>query len=65
MSSNNYLLIIKTPKGKYVVEERDVDTGSSYTFHDFGEQETLEKCIEIANRYMEENEVEYGLEIKL
>ena len=61
MSSNNTVIITKR-ENKYVVEDIDVDTGIGYAI---ASEETFEDAIKSANEYMEENIVEYGLEIKL
>ena len=60
MSANNFILI-KWKKPSYIVSHRDVDTG--YEFKRLGTAKTLEKAVGIANRFMADNVVEYGLSI--
>lgn len=57
MSANNFLLITEE-KNKWVVEQRDADTGSGYEMKSF---KTLEEAIKFAQEYMEEEIVEYGI----
>lgn len=61
MSANNQIIIQKLGE-KYSVSEIDVDCGGGYFITD-DHFETLEEAIKAANKYMEENEVEYGLNI--
>lgn len=59
MSANNQILIIAR-NGKYEVSDVDVDgCGSNH----IETTDTLESAIRSANRYLDENEVEYGLKI--
>ena len=60
MSANNYILI-RWKKPSYIVTHRDADT--KYELTRLGTAKTLEKAVGIANRYMSENPVEYGLSI--
>jgi hypothetical protein len=62
MSANNQLVIIKTEKG-YILKHLDMDCG----FHKdkWPEFKTLEDVVKAANKWMEENECEYGLSINL
>ncbi len=63
MSANNFILIKKNHKGTaYGVQHCDADTGSEIEF--LGTNGDLNECIKIANKFMEENIVEYGLEIE-
>lgn len=62
MSANNELVIYKKGK-KFIVGHMDLDCG-------WHEKEmiitnTLEEAIKGANKFMEENEVEYGLQIHI
>lgn len=62
MSVNNQLVIYK--KGiKFVVGHLDLDCG----WHDkeMIVSDTLEEAIKEANKFQSENEVEYGLSIKI
>ena len=68
MSANNLMHVFphligdEKVKTKWCVEEQDAETGS--TLNDLGDQfPTLEIAIGAANAYMEENEVEYGLQV--
>jgi predicted RNase H-like HicB family nuclease len=63
MSANNELMITKS-YGEWVVTERDIDTGV-LRMPPLGRGKTLEEAVKIANEFMEENEVEYGLNIPL
>ena len=63
MSANNELLIEKIGD-KYSVSEVDVDAGGGFFITD-NHFKTLEEAIKAANSYMEENEVEYGLNINI
>jgi hypothetical protein len=61
MSANNELLIsFSKDKKKWIVRNVDVDGGGAFLV---AEDKTLEGAIEKANKYMEEEEVEYGLRI--
>ena len=62
MSANNYILI-KKAKDKYIVKDKDMDIET--TIEKVGEYKTLEEAIKAANKYQENNEVEYGLSIKV
>lgn len=61
MSANNFIRIISR-WGNYEITDVDVD-GCGQT--EIGKTKTLEEAIRIANKYREENEVEYGLDIKI
>ncbi|OGZ72793.1 MAG: hypothetical protein A2908_00225 [Candidatus Staskawiczbacteria bacterium RIFCSPLOWO2_01_FULL_38_12b] len=64
MSANNLLKIYsKLIKGKkkWVVEHHDFECGN--LGDKFKKCDTLEKAVEEANAFMQENEVEYGLSI--
>lgn len=67
MSSNNQIVIIKNSEGKFEVHHHlcvDNDfvlTDDSLLF----ETNTLEMAIKTANKFMEENIVEYGLNIQI
>jgi len=63
MSANNYLLIEKIRTG-YRVSDVDSDGSGGHFLRD-KPYPTLESAIHAANKYMELNEVEYGLRIKL
>lgn len=62
MSANNQLIIYKRGK-KFIVGHLDLDCG----WHNKKMiiKDTLEEAIKSANKYMEYNEVEYGLDIKI
>ena len=62
MSANNQLIIYKK-KNKFIVGHLDLDCG----WHDreIFIEDTLENAIKKANKFMEKNEVEYGLNIKI
>ncbi len=59
MSVNNLIKIFYR-KPSYFVEEADAETGYGKII---GNAKKLEKAVRIANKYMETNEVEYGLHI--
>lgn len=65
MSANNFILITKQDKPTvFYVEERDADTGEIN--HTISKNKTLiEEAIAEANKYIEDEEVEYGLRIVL
>lgn len=58
MSANNFLKIEKD----YTIKECDADT---FYCSKIAKGKSLRDAIKIANKYMEENEVEYGLRISL
>lgn len=62
MSANNQLVIYKKGK-KFVVGHLDLDCG--WHEKEMIVKGTLEGAIKEANKFMEENEVEYGLNIKI
>ena len=63
MSANNELLIEKYKNG-FMVSDVDVEGCGGFFIQDepFA---TLEEAIEAANEYMKNNEVEYGLDIRI
>ena len=63
MSANNEICIIKNPNGSYSVYDHDVDSDEDGAFIDLASD--LERAVRIANKYIEENECEYGLRIEL
>ena len=63
MSANNSLVIIKTKKGKFLLRHRDLDCG--WHKDKWPQFETLEEAVKAANKFQEEREVEYGLQILL
>jgi hypothetical protein len=60
MSANNFIEI-KWKKATYRVCHRDADTG--YLLEEIGCAKTLEKAVKIANHFILNNIVEYGLQI--
>jgi len=62
MSANNQLLIQKYSDG-YRVSDVDVE-GSGGHFIQDEPVKTLEEAVELANKYMRENEVEYGISME-
>lgn len=62
MSANNFLLITKE-KDKYSLHHCDADCGP--WGDKFPEFSTLEEAVKAANSFMQENEVEYGLDIRI
>jgi hypothetical protein len=63
MSANNYILIKKTKGGNFTMNERDADT-QAINQH-FGIYPTLHEAVEVANKYMENEVIEYGIDIQL
>jgi hypothetical protein len=61
MSANNQLLIRKYLDG-YRVADVDVEGSGGHWIQD-EPVKTLEEAVELANKYMRENEVEYGISI--
>ena len=62
MSANNQLIIYK--KGnKFVVGHIDLDCG--WHQKEMIVKDTLEEAIEAANKFQDENEVEYGLDVRI
>jgi len=61
MSANNQILIKKS-LGGWEVFDNDVDTQMGNLV---GMDRSLKKAIKMANDYMEEHEVEYGLRVKI
>ncbi len=66
MSANNQLIIYQPSEDSsdWTIKEVDVDTGSEYS-QKFYTHVGLIGAIREADKYMEENEVEYGYYIKL
>ena len=62
MSANNQLVIYKKGK-KFIVGHSDLDCG--WHQKEMFVEDTLEEAIKKSNEYMEENEVEYGLDIRI
>ena len=62
MSADNYIRIRKTPDMGWEVEEL---TAEGVPITDLGEWADLESAIRAANAYMEENDVEFGLDIEV
>lgn len=62
MSADNYIRIRKTPDMGWEVEEL---TTEGVHITDIGEWADLESAVNAANAYMAENEVEYGLDIRV
>lgn len=60
MSANNYLRIRKNRDGEYFVSEEDADTG--HTISQLGKFLHPDDALEAAQKYQEENEVEYGIQ---
>lgn len=63
MSADNLIRINKNHKGKWVVRECWAENGA--TIRKLSFEKSLEDAIRAANAFMEENEVEYGLQIEL
>ena len=62
MSANNQLIIYK--KGnKFVVGHIDLDCG--WHQKEMIVKDTLEEAIKAANKFQDENEVEYGLDVRI
>ena len=61
MSANNQLVINRKQNGLYKVADVDVDTAAEFVVAN--DVDGLDVAIEKANDYMQENEVEYGLNI--
>lgn len=61
MSANNQLLIQKYKDGFRV---SDIDETGGHFIQD-EPVKTLEEAVKLANKYLEDNEVEYGLRIEL
>lgn len=58
MSANNYIQINRET---FEVWDKDVETDNGFLV---GKANTLEKAIDVANEYMRENVVEYGILFK-
>lgn len=64
MSANNQLHIYKSEKHNlWIVTDVCVESENMDGAYTIGGFKTLEEAIDIANEYMKENEVEYGLRI--
>ncbi len=64
MSANNILRIKEFRNGsKFRVTDECIEIMGDY--FPVGEAETLEEAVHIANKYMEEEYVEYGISISL
>ena len=62
MSANNQLLIQKYSDG-YRVSDVDAEGAGGHFIQD-EPVKTLEEAVELANKYMRENEVEYGISVE-
>ena len=62
MSANNYILILRKDDD-YLVEDRDAETDGVHTVITCTKK--LEDAIHMASLYRDENDVEYGLQIRL
>ena len=63
MSANNQILI-EYQNSKYFIIDKDIESNNDEGYL-VGNAKTLEQAVKIANKYQEDNEVEYGLAIKL
>lgn len=59
MSANNKLLVYKDKKGKFIIDNVDVDGGGKFKE---GEADTFKDARKLVNKIMSEEEVEYGVE---
>ena len=64
MSANNQLIIYQEQPPSWTIKEVDADTGGEFSTK-FGTHVGLIGAIREADRYMEDNEVEYGYHIEL
>ena len=67
MSADNGLLLAKTqikgsPEYKYYAWEYNASTGFNYWYKEF---DTLEEAIKYLQDFMENNDVEYGLQLRI
>ena len=62
MSANNQLVIYKKDK-QFIVGHLDMDAG--WHEKEMIVKDTLEEAIKAANEWMKENEVEYGLDVRI
>ena len=62
MSADNGLSLRKISSKVYSLSEYNASTGFNYWYEEYS---TLPKAIEAAQKYMEENDVEYGLQINI
>ena len=60
MSANNFLRISKTTKG-FLIKNLDVESGRGFKI---GLANTFKEARDIADKYMSENLVEYGVEYR-
>lgn len=63
MSANNFLKISKDPIEGFIIQDCDADTGEC--MRPFDSSEDLQDAIKKANKYMEDEIVEYGLRFSL
>lgn len=63
MNANNYLFLTLNKDKILTLQECDADTGGVIT--NLGLHPTLDSAVKKTQRYMKNNEVEYGLKIKL
>ena len=63
MSANNYIRIRKRPDNRYEITMRDMESDSMYEAIKWAEK-SLEKSLELAEEYIGNNEVEYGIRYK-
>ena len=62
MSANNFILIKRNLKeSAYSVQDCDAETGSENEF--IGSFKELDEAFNEANKYMQDNEVEYGIKL--
>ena len=59
MSADNYLLISQKAKKKYLILNKDMNGGGFIV----GETDTFKEARKFAKEYMQNNIVEYGLEV--
>lgn len=64
MSANNYLLVERTDK-TFTLSDVDFDGEDGGGFYIHTDIKTLEETIRLAQDYMIENEVEYGIHFDL
>jgi hypothetical protein len=62
MSADNGLSLRKVSSKVYSLSEYNASTGFNYWYEEYS---TLLKAIEAAQKYMEENDVEYGLQLNI
>jgi len=59
MSANNQLYVYKNKKGKFIIDNVDVDGCGSFRE---GETDTFREARELANKILSEELIEYGVE---